>query len=153
MKVAPGRWWSVMHGAGTRAAAVVVLIAVPAGCAFGGPDLQSVADEFTAPSAWQSLGDGEVTETLCVGPDCKTVVMAWGSDTAPTAGEFVSLTQRAGWTDIEVGDCEVRPNVTGPVPFCRATAASGDVRVELTAAGPLAGDPDQYLMVLRIGSA
>ena len=60
--------------------------------------------------------------------------------------------QQAGWTDIEVNDCEVRPNVTGPVPFCRAIAASGDVRIELTAAGPLTGDSDPLLITLRVKS-
>lgn len=79
-------------------------------------------------------------------------MMAWGSDAAPTSGELVSLMQQAGWTDIEVNDCEVRPNVTGPVPFCRAIAASGDVRIELTAAGPLTGDSDPLLITLRVKS-
>lgn len=62
-------WCSRVIDVRLRAALFAVLVAMPAGCAFGGPDLQSVADEFTAPSSWQALGDGEVTESLCIGPD------------------------------------------------------------------------------------
>ena len=135
-----------------RAIAVVLLLALPVGCAFGGPDLQSVADEFTAPASWRVLGDAEVTETLCIGPECKTVVMAWSSRTAPTAEDFVSLMQQAGWADVEVDDCRVQPDVTGPIPFCRATATSGDAHIELTAAGPLAGEADPFRITLRVMS-
>lgn len=133
------------------AIAVTLVLTLVTSCASGGPELQSVADRFSASVSWVVLGDAEVTEALCFGPDCKTVVMAWSTSTLPTAEEFDSLMHRAGWADVEIDDCQARPDVTGPVPFCRASASSGDVRIELSAAGPLAGEANPYRITLRVG--
>ena len=133
-------------------AVLVVLLLVLSSCTFGGPDLQNVADTFSAPEAWQALGSEDVSETLCIGSKCKTVVMAWSSSTAPTAEDFDSLTRQAGWADVEVNDCQARSDVTGPVPFCRVTASSGEAHIELTAAGPLTGETDPFRITLRVGT-
>lgn len=132
--------------------ALTLVSALLAGCAFGGPDLQMIADQFAAPSSLQLIDDTEVIESLCIGPDCKSVVMAWGTNAVPTGADFESLMHQAGWEDIEVDDCEVRTDVTGRVPFCRSIATSGDTRVELTAAGPIAGESLSLRITLRVSS-
>lgn len=137
-------------GRKTLLLALAMLLMLPAGCAGNRPDLQAVADQFNAPSSWEMTEDTEVVEALCVGPECRTVFMAWNASAAPTAARLESLMQQAGWEDIEVDDCEPRPDITGPVPFCRATAISFDTRVELSAAGPIAGDVDPFRITLRI---
>ena len=136
-----------------RALTVVwaVLLVLAAGCSFGGPDLQSVADWFVPPSSWRIIEDTEVIDTLCLGPDCATVVMAWSASAAPTAAEFGALAQQAEWEDGEVKKCVVRStNVTGPVPFCRATATSGDTSIELTASGPVADESGSFRITLLV---
>jgi len=78
--------------------------------------------------------------------------MAWSTPTPPTADAFEALMEQAKWSDIETNDCTMRQNVTGPVPFCRATAVSGDVQIELTAAGPLQGGDPAFRITLRVAA-
>ena len=132
--------------------APVLVSALLAGCAFGGPDLQMIADQFVAPSSWQTIDDTEVIESLCIGPDCKSVLMAWGTNAVRTGADFESLMHQAGWEDIEVDDCEVRTDVTGRVPFCRPIATSGDTHVELTAAGPMVDESLTLRIALSVSS-
>jgi len=132
--------------------AVLLTASLVAGCALGGPNLQAVADQSDAPSSWQPIDDTVVVEAFCFGSKCSTAVTEWGVDKAPTGTEFESLFEGAGWEDIELNTCEQLSNVTGPVPLCRATANSGDSSIELTASGPLSGDPDPFRIVLRVSA-
>lgn len=133
---------------------IVLLALVPLlllGCSDGGAaDLQDVADQFSAPDDWRLVGQSEVSETLCMGSGCDTVVIAWAAGEAPTADEFDALMQQAGWNSSGTTDCHVREDVTGPVPFCRRTAEVRGAEVELTAAGPIAGEEQPFLITLRV---
>jgi len=139
------RWGSHIVAAG-------LVSFVVASCASGGPDLQGVAESFNPLEKWELIREADVTEPLCFGSGCKTVVRSWGSDTPPTADDFRTLVQRAGWSDTEIDECRVRQNVTGPVPFCRVLARSGDMYIELTASGPLVGQSHSFLTTLRVSS-
>lgn len=134
-----------------RLAVAALLSVVLFGCSVGGTDLQSVADAFDAPPRWQLLGDGVVSEPLCVGADCTTVVIAWRTGTPPSSDDFHRLMRRAECTNIELNDCRIRPEVTGPIPFCRATASSGGAPIEITVAGPVTGETNPYVVTLRVG--
>lgn len=112
----------------------LLLLVLIVGCSSGGSDLQRLADAFDAPSEWDALGGVEVSDSLCIRAGCEIVMTAWSAATAPTADDFNALMRQAGWTDVEINDCQVRPDVTGPIPFCRATVWSGGIDIELPAA-------------------
>lgn len=132
---------------------IVLLALVPLlllACSDERADLQDVADQFSAPDDWRLVGQSEVSETLCIGSGCDTVVVAWAAAEAPTADEFDALMQEAGWNSSGTTDCRVREDVTGPIPFCRRTAEVEGAEAELTAAGPIAGEEQPFLITLRV---
>ncbi|NND76386.1 MAG: hypothetical protein HKN44_15415 [Ilumatobacter sp.] len=135
---------------------LLLLLVVPTallfGCTGDAPNLQGVADQFSAPDTWRPMGQNEVSETLCVGPSCDTIVVAWAAREAPTGAEIGALMQAAGWAGAETNDCQVRADVTGPVPFCRGTAEVAGADVELTASGPIVGVDEPYLITLHVSS-
>lgn len=133
--------------------AVVLLCLVVSiiACSNGSPDLRSIGAQLSPPAEWILKSEDLNSEAACLGSKCKTLLIQWRVSAPPTRDQIESILSDAGWSDIDVDECEERTNVVGPVPFCRGTAsAPQDTTAELTVSGPLAVEPPDYVVTLRV---
>lgn len=99
-------------------------------------NVKAAADQFVAPADWNLIEDRLREGKGCIDVQCPSIYCRWEVADIPSADKLRSLMEQAGWIDIKLnGECEPRPNRTGAIPICQASASANKLSINISVAG------------------